>query len=71
MAVQAQRATRSVKPHEVPRGWYVIDANQVVLGRLASRVATILRGKHRALFTPHVDTGEHVIVVNAEKVKLT
>ncbi len=71
MAVQAHRATRSAKPHEVPRGWYVIDANQLVLGRLASRVATILRGKHRALFTPHVDTGEHVIVVNAEKVKLT
>jgi large subunit ribosomal protein L13 len=55
----------------VERKWYVVDAEDVVLGRLATRVASILRGKHRPIFTPHVDTGEHVIVINAEKVKLT
>lgn len=71
MSVQAYRVTQSTKPAEVPRKWYVVDAQDVVLGRLATRVATILRGKHRALYTPHVDTGEYVIVVNAEKVKLT
>jgi large subunit ribosomal protein L13 len=69
--VQTYRVTQSTKPAEVPRKWYVVDATDAVLGRLATRVATILRGKHRALFTPHVDTGEYVVVVNAEKVKLT
>ena len=71
MGVQAHRATRSAKACEIARHWYVVDAEDVVLGRLATRVATILRGKHRPYFTPHVDTGDHVIVVNAEKVKLT
>ena len=67
----AFNATRSVKAEEVEQGWFVVDANDIVLGRLATRVASILRGKHRPSFTPHVDTGEHVIVVNADKVKLT
>lgn len=71
MGVQRHRATRSTRPDEVERKWYVVDAEGMVLGRLATRVATILRGKHRPIFTPHVDTGEHVIVVNAEKVRLT
>jgi large subunit ribosomal protein L13 len=71
MGVQAHRATQSAKPAEVERRWYVVDATDQVLGRLASRVASILRGKHRAYFTPHVDTGDYVIVVNAEKVMLT
>jgi large subunit ribosomal protein L13 len=71
MGAQAHRATRSIKPAEVERGWYVVDAEDVVLGRLATRVASVLRGKHRPTFTPHVDTGEFVIVVNADKVKLT
>ena len=71
MGVQAHRATRSVKADDVERKWYVVDAEDAILGRLATRVATILRGKHRPTFTPHVDTGEYVIVVNAEKVKLT
>jgi large subunit ribosomal protein L13 len=71
MGAQAHRATQSTKPADVERRWFVIDAEDLVLGRLATRVATILRGKHRAIFTPHVDTGEYVIVVNAEKVKLT
>ena len=71
MAVQAHRATRSARPAEVERKWYVVDAADVVLGRLSTRVASILRGKHKAIFTPHVDTGDFVIVVNADKVKLT
>ncbi|MAI25922.1 MAG: 50S ribosomal protein L13, partial [Spirochaeta sp.] len=71
MAAQSHRATRSTRPSEVERKWYVIDAEDMVLGRLATRVATILKGKHRPIYTPHVDTGEHVIVINAEKVKLT
>ena len=71
MGVQAHRATQSAKAAEIERRWYVVDATDQVLGRLASRVASILRGKHRAYFTPHVDTGDYVIVVNAEKVMLT
>ena len=71
MGVQAHRATQSAKPAEVERQWYVADATDQVLGRLASRLATILRGKHKPTFTPHVDTGDFVIVVNADKVKLT
>ena len=71
MGVQAHRATQSAKPAEVEQHWHVVDAQDVVLGRLATRVATVLRGKHRPLFTPHVDLGDFVIVVNAEKVKLT
>ncbi|MCG8541317.1 MAG: 50S ribosomal protein L13 [Clostridia bacterium] len=59
------------KPYEVERKWYVVDAEGKTLGRLATQVATILRGKHKPIFTPHVDTGDFVIIVNAEKVKLT
>ena len=71
MGASAHRATQSAKPADIVRKWYVVDANDQVLGRLATRIATVLRGKHRAIFTPHVDTGDFVIVVNAEKVKLT
>jgi large subunit ribosomal protein L13 len=71
MGVQAHRATKSAKPAEVEHRWFVVDATDQVLGRLATRLATVLRGKHRAIFTPHVDTGDYVIVVNAEKVRLT
>jgi large subunit ribosomal protein L13 len=71
MGAQAHRTTQSTKPADVQRRWLVVDAEDQVLGRLATRLATILRGKHRAAFTPHVDTGDFVIVVNAEKVKLT
>jgi large subunit ribosomal protein L13 len=63
--------TYSPKPGEVERRWHVIDANDVVLGRLASHAATLLRGKHKPQFAPHVDTGDFVIVVNAAKVALT
>ena len=56
---------------EITRSWFVVDANGKVLGRLAARVAAILRGKHKPTFTPHLDVGDHVVVVNAEKVHLT
>jgi large subunit ribosomal protein L13 len=71
MGAQAHRATKSTRPADVDRRWHVIDAEDQVLGRLSTRVATILRGKHKATYTPHVDTGDFVIVVNAEKVRLT
>jgi large subunit ribosomal protein L13 len=59
------------KPAEVEKKWYVIDADGVVLGRLASTIAMMLRGKHKPTYTPHVDDGDNIIVVNAEKVRLT
>ncbi|MGH7391396.1 MAG: 50S ribosomal protein L13 [Candidatus Rokuibacteriota bacterium] len=59
------------KETEIERKWFVVNAEGQVLGRLATRVATILRGKHKAIFTPHLDVGDHVVVVNAEKVHLT
>ncbi len=59
------------KPHELVRKWYVVDATDMSVGRLASQVAKILRGKHKPIFTPHVDTGDFVIVINAAKAKLT
>jgi large subunit ribosomal protein L13 len=59
------------KPNEVSRAWYVIDAEGKTLGRLATEVAKLLRGKHKAIYTPHVDTGDFVIVVNADKIVLT
>ena len=59
------------KKEAVDRKWYVIDATDVVLGRLSTKVATILRGKNKATYTPHIDCGDYVIIVNAEKVKLT
>ncbi len=63
--------TYTPKPGDAERNWYVIDATDVVLGRLASHVATLLRGKHKPTFAPHVDNGDFVIVVNAAKVALT
>jgi large subunit ribosomal protein L13 len=63
--------TYSPKPGEVSRTWHVIDTEDVVLGRLATQVATLLRGKHKPTFAPHVDTGDFVIIVNAGKVALT
>ena len=63
--------TFSAKPHEVKHEWFVVDATDKVLGRLAAEVARRLRGKHKPTFTPHMDTGDNVIIINAEKVKLT
>ena len=59
------------KPADVQRKWHLIDAEGKTLGRLAARVATLLRGKHKPTFTPHVDTGDHVVIINAEKIRLT
>lgn len=63
--------TKSIKPDEVDRDWYVIDAADQVVGRIASRVAAVLRGKHKPTFTPHVDMGDYVIVINADKAIFT
>lgn len=63
--------TYSATPKDIKKEWLVIDADGIVLGRLASYVAKVLRGKHKAMFTPHMDTGDNVVIVNAGKVKLT
>ena len=63
--------TYSAKPSEVEKKWYLIDAEGIVLGRLASQIAVRLRGKHKPIFTPHIDCGDNIIVINAEKVALT
>lgn len=63
--------TYSAKPNEVPRDWVVVDLDGKTLGRAATAIATVLRGKHRPQFTPHVDTGDFVVAVNAHKIKLT
>ncbi|AJO24857.1 50S ribosomal protein L13 [Weizmannia coagulans] len=65
------RTTYMAKANDVERKWYVVDAEGKTLGRLASEVASILRGKHKPTFTPHVDTGDHVIILNASKIELT
>ena len=65
------KQTRSLNPKDVAKQWLLIDAENIVLGRLASNVSKILRGKHKANYTPHVDCGDNVIIINAEKVKLT
>ncbi len=63
--------TYSAKPETVQRDWYVVDATDKVLGRLASEIARRLRGKHKPVYTPHVDTGDYIVVVNAEKIAVT
>ena len=63
--------TESVREQDIQRDWYVVDLDNRVLGRAATRIATILRGKHKPTFTPHVDCGDHVIIINAEKVAVT
>ncbi len=65
------RQTTMLKPKEVVRQWYVVDATDCTLGRLASQVAAVLRGKHKPAYTPNVDCGDYVIVVNADKVRIT
>ncbi len=69
--VHHKMKTFSAKPDEVQRGWYVIDATNKVLGRLSSEIARRLRGKHKPEYTPHVDTGDYIIVINAEKIRAT
>ena len=63
--------TYSAKPADVEAKWYIVDAQDVVVGRLAAGIARMLRGKHKAIFTPHIDCGDNVVVVNAEKVRFT
>lgn len=63
--------TFMASPATIERKWYIVDATDMTLGRLASEVAKVLRGKNKAIFTPHIDTGDYVIVVNAEKIKVT
>lgn len=63
--------TFMASPSTIERKWYVVDASQYTLGRLSSQVASVLRGKNKAIFTPHMDTGDYVIVINADKVKVT
>ena len=65
------KVTRSIKPAEVEKNWHLIDAEGLVVGRLAVIIANILRGKHKPSFTPHVDCGDHVVVINADKVHFT
>ena len=64
-------STKSAKPQEVVHDWYVVDAEGMVLGRLCSKIAHVLRGKHKPSYTPHVDCGDNVIVLNADKIRLT
>jgi len=63
--------TYSVKQRDIKREWYLVDASGKVLGRLASRVASILKGKHKPTYSPHLDVGDHVIIINADKIKVT
>ena len=63
--------TYSAKPGEIQHKWYLVDAEGVVLGRLASIVATRIRGKHKPMYTPHIDCGDHIVIINAEKVQMT
>lgn len=65
------RTTYTVKAGEIERKWYVVDANGQTLGRISSEVAKILEGKHKPIYTPHLDTGDYVIVINADKIKVT
>ena len=69
--MKQEKITKFIQTKDADRKWHVIDANDVVLGRLAARAASVIRGKHKPIFTPNTDTGDFVIVVNAEKVKLT
>jgi large subunit ribosomal protein L13 len=70
-AVRPPRPTRAAKPGDFEPRWWVVDAQDQTLGRLSARLASLLRGKHRVLYTPHADLGDFVVVVNAEKVRLT
>ena len=71
MPILSTMKTYNAKPHEVEQNWLLVDADGQTLGRMASGIATRLRGKHKAEYTPHVDTGDYVVVINAEKVKVT
>ena len=65
------KTTKSVKPHEVEKKWHIVDADGLVVGRAATIIANVLRGKHKTSFTPHVDCGDNVVVINADKIRFT
>ena len=65
------KVTKSIRPQDVQKDWHIIDADGLVVGRVATIIANILRGKHKPSFTPHVDCGDHVVIINADKVKFT
>ena len=65
------KTTKAAKPHEVEKKWHIVDATDLVVGRAAVVIANVLRGKHKPSFTPHVDCGDHVVVINADKVRFT
>ncbi|MCF8240855.1 MAG: 50S ribosomal protein L13 [Melioribacteraceae bacterium] len=69
--MKQEKLTRFIKAEDANRKWYVVDAKDQVLGRLAAQVARVIRGKHKAVFTPNMDTGDFVIILNADKIKLT
>lgn len=69
--MKQEKLTRFIKTEDAGRKWYLVDARDQVLGRLASGIARVIRGKHKAIFTPNMDTGDFVVVINADKVKLT
>ncbi len=68
--MKQEKLTRFIKTEDADKKWFVIDANDLILGRLAAKAASVIRGKHKPIFTPNTDTGDFVIVINAEKVKL-
>ncbi len=69
--MKAEKITRFIKAEDADRKWYVVDAQGQVLGRLASQIARVIRGKHKAVFTPNMDTGDFVVVLNADKIRVT
>ena len=69
--LKQEKLTRFIRTEDADKKWYVVDATDKVLGRLATQVATVIRGKHKAIFTPNMDTGDFVIVINADKIKMT
>src|SRR4051794_27711827 len=68
---QMPHKTYSAKPKDIKREWHIVDVSDKILGRAASQIATILKGKHKPMYTPSIDTGDHVVVINAAKIKVT
>jgi large subunit ribosomal protein L13 len=71
VTLEKHMSTWTVRPGDIERKWYIVDANDLILGRVATQIATVLRGKHRPQYSPHADCGDHVIVINAEKIRVT
>jgi large subunit ribosomal protein L13 len=71
VVLKQERITKFIKPEDANQKWYIVDAKDQVLGRLAAKVARVIRGKHKPIFTPNMDTGDFVVVINAEKIRMT